>query len=63
MAHATQSQAARLLDTHAQSMEELHRKLAGTPGTDTAKLEKAFQKYKKAHQTFHDDALECMHTG
>jgi hypothetical protein len=60
MASATQEQAARSLDAHAQSIDELHRKLAATPGVDKDRLQKAVDKYKTAHKQFHDDALGCM---
>lgn len=60
MANAMQEQAARSLDAHAQSIDELHRQLAASPGVDRDRLQKAVDKYKAAHQAFHDDALGCM---
>jgi len=60
MASAMHDQAASSLDAHAQSIDELHRKLAATPGVDTERLQKAADKYKAAHQQFRDDALGCM---
>jgi hypothetical protein len=60
MASATQEQAAQHLNAHAQSIDELHRKLAATPGADKERLQKAVDKYKAAHKQFHDDALGCM---
>lgn len=60
MASATQDQAARTLDAHARSIDELHRKLAETPGVDKERLQRAADKYQAAHKQFHDDALGCM---
>ena len=60
MANATQDEAARSLDAQAQSIDELHRKLAASPGVDQDRLQKAVEKYKAAHQAFRDDALGCM---
>jgi hypothetical protein len=60
MTSAIQDQAAGSLDAHGQSIDELHRKLAATPGVDKEKLQKAVDKYKAAHQQFRDDALGCM---
>lgn len=48
------------LDDHARSIDSLHQKLASMPGTDTARLNDAFGKYKAAHKQFEDDALGCM---
>lgn len=55
-----QDQAARSIDAHAQSIDELHRTLAQTPGIDKERLQKAADKYKAAHKQFRDDALGCM---
>jgi hypothetical protein len=52
---ATQS-----LNAHAQSIDALLHMLAALPGADKAGLQKATDKYKAAHQAFHDDALGCM---
>lgn len=60
MASAIQDQAARSIDAHAQTIDELHHKLAQTPGVDKERLQKATDKYKAAHQQFRDDALGCM---
>ncbi|MGZ3499408.1 MAG: hypothetical protein ACXWNK_07870 [Vulcanimicrobiaceae bacterium] len=60
MASDLQNQAARSLDDHAQSIDELHRKLAQTPGVDKERLQNAVDRYKAAHQQFRDDALGCM---
>ena len=48
------------LDAHARSIAALHEKLAAMPGVDKARLQQATDKYKAAHQAFHDDALGCM---
>jgi hypothetical protein len=60
MVNATKDEAARTLDAHARSIDALHAKLAAMPGVDKARLQKATDAYKAAHQTFHDDALGCM---
>ena len=52
--------AAAALSAHAQTIDQLHAKLAALPGCDTARLSVAVQKYKTAHQIFEDDALECV---
>jgi hypothetical protein len=54
------SEAAGALDAHGRSIDDLHRKLAGLPGCDQDRLTSAVNKYKAAHQTFHDDALACV---
>jgi hypothetical protein len=48
------------LDAHARSIDDLHNKLAALPGCDRPRLASAVEKYKAAHQTFHDDALGCV---
>lgn len=48
------------LEAHGRAIDELHRKLAATPGVDKDRLASAVQKYKAAHQAFHDDALGCV---
>jgi hypothetical protein len=48
------------LENHKRSIDELQRKLAATPGCDKERLGRAVQKYKAAHQAFHDDALGCV---
>jgi hypothetical protein len=60
MASAARDQAAGNLDAHARSIDELHRKLAATPGADQPGLQKAVEKYKGAYNQFRDDALGCM---
>ena len=60
MASAMKDEAARSLDAHARSIDALHQKLAAVPGVDKDRLQKAVDKYKAAHQTFHDDALGSM---
>ena len=54
------SDAASALAAHDRAVDELHRKLAALPGCDKDRLDKAVQKLKAAHQTFHDDALACI---
>ncbi len=56
----TKDEAAQHLDSHGRAIDDLHRKLAGTPGVDKARLQQAADKYKSAHKQFRDDALECM---
>jgi hypothetical protein len=53
-------QAAGNLDAHAQSIDELHRKLAATPGINQQRLQTAVTKFKASFSEFRDDALECM---
>ncbi|MBV8170845.1 MAG: hypothetical protein JO219_02825 [Candidatus Eremiobacteraeota bacterium] len=48
------------LEAHGRTIDELHRKLAAMPGVDKERLGRAVDKYKKAHQEFHDDALGCV---
>lgn len=60
MATATQEQATSNLDAHAQSIDDLHRKLAATPGVDQQRLKSAVDKFKQAFHQFRDDALGCM---
>jgi hypothetical protein len=60
MASATRDQAAGNLDAHAHHIDELHRKLAATPGVDAQRLQTAVDKYKAAYNQFRDDALGCM---
>jgi hypothetical protein len=60
MASPTQEQAARTLEAHGRSIDELHRKLAEMAGVDKERLQKAVDKFKAAHKQFHDDALACM---
>ncbi len=55
-----QSDAASALDAHASTIDALHNKLAALPGCDKDRLKQAVQKYKAAHQAFHDDALACI---
>jgi hypothetical protein len=57
---SNQQEAHAAIDAHGKSIDELHAKLAATPGTDQAKLEAATAKYKAAHKDFHDAALACM---
>jgi hypothetical protein len=48
------------LETHARSIDDLHRKLAALPGCDQQRLAHAVEKYKAAHKVFQDDALGCV---
>ena len=41
------------------SIDALHRETASLPGCDQAPRQ-AVDKYKAAHQAFHDDALGCV---
>ncbi len=59
MSSAT-DQAAGNLDAHARSIDDLHRKLAATPGVNQERLQTAVVKYKAAFVAFRDDALGCM---
>ncbi len=54
------NQASNHLDAHAQTIDELHRKLAATPGVDQERLQTAVTTYKAAFVQFRDDALGCM---
>ena len=54
------SDAASALAAHARTIDELHHKLAALAGCDKDRLARAVDKYKAAHQTFHDDALACI---
>lgn len=56
----SKNKAAAVLSAHAQTIDQLHAKLAALPGCDTVRLSVAVQKYKTAHQVFEDDALECV---
>jgi hypothetical protein len=53
-------QASNHLDAHAQTIDELHRKLAATPGVDQERLQTVVTTYKTAFVQFRDDALGCM---
>jgi hypothetical protein len=54
------SDAASALAAHRRTIDELHNKLAALPGCDKERLARAVDKYKAAHQAFHDDALACI---
>jgi hypothetical protein len=58
--NAGQENAKAAIDAHGRSIDALHQRLAATPGVDTQRLQRAVDKYKAAHQVFHDDALGCM---
>ncbi len=53
-------EAAGNLEAHGQSIDDLHQKLAATPGVDKQQLQQAVDKYKAAYLQFRDDALGCM---
>jgi len=57
---SSSEQAKQALNDHANAIDTLHHKLAALPGAAKDRLQTAVDKYKKAHQAFHDDALECM---
>jgi hypothetical protein len=48
------------LEAHVRSVDNLVSKLAAVPGCDKARLARAAEKFKAAHQAFHDDALVCI---
>lgn len=52
----SKSQASALLRAHADSITELHSKLAAIPGVDKERLSQAVAKYKVAVSVFEDDA-------
>ncbi|HEY6325175.1 MAG TPA: hypothetical protein VIW73_01485 [Candidatus Cybelea sp.] len=54
------SDAASALAAHGRTIDALHDKLAALADCDKDRLNKAVQKYKAAHQAFHDDALACI---
>lgn len=54
------TEAGAALTAHAGAIDELHKKLAALPGCDTERLTVAVAKYKTAHATFEDDALQCL---
>jgi hypothetical protein len=56
----SKNEAAAALSAHAQTIDELHAKIAALPGCNTERLTIAVQKYKTAHQVFEDDALACV---
>ena len=60
MADADKNHARQKLDAHGNSIDALHQQLASTPGVDKARLQQAVDEYKKAHQTFTENALGCM---
>jgi hypothetical protein len=57
---SSHEQASVSLESHARSIDDLHRKLAALPGANAQKLQAAVDKYKAAHQQFCNDALGCM---
>jgi hypothetical protein len=54
------SEATAAIRAHGQAIDALHQKLAALAGTNTVKLKMAVEKYKTAHATLEDDALECV---
>ena len=60
MSTMTKNEAETYIDAHGKTIDQLRGKLEAIPGVDKARLEKAVETYKTAHQKFHDDALGCM---
>lgn len=60
MASASHDEAAHHLDAHGHAIDDLHHRLAATPGADKERLQKAVDKYKGAYRQFCDDAQGCM---
>lgn len=56
----SRSEASKALQDHLHAIDSLQQKLAAMPGCDKDRLARAVAKYKTAHQTFQDDALECV---
>jgi hypothetical protein len=56
----SRAEAESALNAHGKSIDDLHHKLAAMPGCDRERLGRAVDKYKAAHQAFHDDALGCV---
>ena len=54
------SEAAKAVEEHGRAIDELHHKLAAIAGCDKDRLARAVEKYKAAHQAFHDDAQACV---
>jgi hypothetical protein len=48
------------LAAHAAAIDDLHKKLAATPGVDGAKLTQAVGKLKESYAQFVEDAKGCM---
>jgi hypothetical protein len=48
------------LAAHAAAIDDLHAKLAATPGVDAAKLTHAVGKLKASYAQFVEDAKGCM---
>jgi len=57
---SSSDEAKQSLNEHAKAIDSLHHKLAALPGASKDRLQHAVDKYKAAHQKFHDDALECI---
>lgn len=54
------SDAESALNAHERSIDALHQRLAAMPGCNKERLAGAVERYKAAHQAFHDDALGCV---
>lgn len=54
------TEVSKLLQEQGHKIEELHHKLAAIAGCDKEKLARAVEKYKAAHNAFHDDAQACV---
>ena len=50
----------KILDEGKHSIDEMHRKLEAVAGANKEKLSQAVAKLKAAHETFEDDAQECV---
>lgn len=48
------------LNEHGRSIDALHQRLAAMPGCNRERLASAVDRYKAAHEAFHDDALGCV---
>lgn len=57
---ATREEVRADLDSIGRSIDALHHKMSAAEGVDKARLRNAVEKFKSAHQQFHDDALGCM---
>ncbi|MBV8725854.1 MAG: hypothetical protein JO078_08610 [Candidatus Eremiobacteraeota bacterium] len=56
----SKSEAEEAIDAHGRKIDELHDKIAALQGCNRERLAQAVNKYKEAHQAFHDDALGCV---
>jgi hypothetical protein len=54
------SDAREALEALGRKIDELFHQLAAIAGCDKDRLSRAVEKYKAAHQAFHDDAQGCV---